>query len=104
VSDKGGSAEQNIIGEALYRLIIVVERRSAIVPPGGLMLTLFLATAFVRRLTGGSGGDGGIVRPCGVDALIMIVLSRIHRGASVAFRNGLDFFSVPTRPICSCSR
>jgi hypothetical protein len=74
-------AEQYIAGDALYRLIIVVERWSTIMPPRGLTLTLILAAAFARGLAGSGGDDGGVGRPScpGVGTLIMIVLIAVHR-------------------------
>ena len=53
--------EQNIIGEALYRLVVV--GRTAIMSLRGLMLLLVLAAAFVRGFASGGGDDGGVIRP-----------------------------------------
>ena len=54
--------EQNIVGDALCRFI-VVRRRAAIMSLGGLMRPLVLAAALARDLTGSGGDDGGVVRP-----------------------------------------
>jgi hypothetical protein len=53
--------EQHIVGNAFYRLIAV--RWPAVMPLGGLMLTLAFVAAFGRGLASSSGNDGGIVRP-----------------------------------------
>ena len=53
-------AEQNIIGDALRRLIVIVERRSAIVWLGGWMLPWVLVAAFGCDLAGFQQPDVGV--------------------------------------------
>src|SRR5262249_26337967 len=92
-------AEQHIAGKLC---LTAVARRAAIVLLRGFVRPLGFVAGLARGLASGSGTDGGVGRSrrtTGV-SLIVIGLSRVHRGASVAIRNGLDFFSVSTSPIC----